>query len=476
MIGKIGQANFGLYTLATSFITFFAIDFGLSSAVTRFVSKYNAENNPEKVSNFLGITYKLYMLISAIIFIVLLVLYFFIGSIYKNLNNEELETFKILYIIVGLYTVIQFPFITLNGILTSYEKFIPLKTCDLLHKVLIVILMVFFLLKGYGVFALVSVNAGVGLFLILLKLIIINKQTNCSVNFKFFNKSLLKEIFGFSIWVTISTIAQRFIFNITPSIIAAVSVTGSIGCSIFGLASTIEGYIYIIASAINGMFLTRISRFVNTNSNDELNNLSIKIGRIQLFIVGFIITFFIGFGKTFIVYIWHRPEFSLSYFCAILLILPSFFQLPMEIANSTIIVKNKVRLQAYIYIGMAIINFILSIILSKYFGPVGASLSICIAYLFRTFMLGYISHKYVDLNMKKFFKIVFLNNAIFYILLIIICLCLDRLNIINNIQLKFFINSIIYILLYCLILFKFVFNDYEKNLFIKPILKIFKRR
>ena len=43
MISEIGSSNYGLYTLATSLITLFVMDFGMSAAVTRFISKYRAE-------------------------------------------------------------------------------------------------------------------------------------------------------------------------------------------------------------------------------------------------------------------------------------------------------------------------------------------------------------------------------------------------------------------------------------------------
>jgi len=59
MISIIGQSNFGLYTLVTSVLVMVTIDLGLSEAVTRFVSKYRAENNIEGIKNFLGITYKI---------------------------------------------------------------------------------------------------------------------------------------------------------------------------------------------------------------------------------------------------------------------------------------------------------------------------------------------------------------------------------------------------------------------------------
>ena len=38
MVAKIGQSNYGLFTLANSLIAIFMLDFGLSSAVSRFLA------------------------------------------------------------------------------------------------------------------------------------------------------------------------------------------------------------------------------------------------------------------------------------------------------------------------------------------------------------------------------------------------------------------------------------------------------
>ena len=67
MISSIGRENFGLYTLALSVITLFVFDFGLSNAVTRFISKYLAEGRQDKANNCIGLVYRLY--ISLILFI-----------------------------------------------------------------------------------------------------------------------------------------------------------------------------------------------------------------------------------------------------------------------------------------------------------------------------------------------------------------------------------------------------------------------
>lgn len=473
MISKIGQENYGLYTLATSFITMFVMDFGMGAAVSRFVSKYNALGNRQAVQNFLGLVYKLYLSIDTIIFSVLIVLYFFIDTIYQNLTINEVQTFKVLYIIVGLFSVISFPFTNLNGILTSYEKFVPLKMCDLFNKCFIISSMVFALYAGYGVFALVTVNAVAGLVTIFIKLIIIYRTTTARVNFRFFDKSLLKEIFGFSVWTTVGSVMQRLVFNITPSIIAAVSSTGSVGVAVFGLASTIEGYIYTIATAINGMFMPRISRIVYGEKKEEdLLSLMVRIGRLQVMIVGLMVIGFIVLGKSFVIDIWKKPDFSLSYYCAVLLILPSLFYLPMQIANTAIVVENKVRLQAFVFIAMGLVNVVCSLALSHFFGAVGASVSILIAYTVRTLLMGYVYHKVLKLDMLTFVKKTFLKLTPQLLIALLVGIACENFNPVTNVYLRFGINGVILVGVYFVLMWLTGFNAYEKRLLFSPVKKV----
>ncbi len=476
MIDKIGQNNYGLYTLATSLITLFVVDFGMSSAVSRFVSKYKAEGNQQKVNDFLGVVYKLYLIIAAVIFIAFLVVRFRIDRIYSKLSPEDMETFKVLYVIVGLFSVSSFPFITLNGILTSYEQFVGLKLADLFHKVFIIVAMVITLLLGQGVFALVTINAISGLLTIAIKLIIIRKKTAVRVNFRHRDKEMLKEIFSFSIWTTVASLAHRLIFNITPTIIAAVSVTGAVGVALFGLGQTIEGYVYTFATAINGMFMPRISKIVyEGKKEEELVPLMIKIGRLQCIIIGLLVTGFISVGQSFVVDIWRKADFADSYLCAVLLIIPSFFQLPMQIAKTTLVVENKIKYQAYVYIGMGIVNVALSLVLSRYFGALGACLSIFIVYMARVVIMSIIYHKALKLNMIRFAKETYLKFIPTLLIVMAIGLALEHFNPMPYGYLRFLINGIIFVAVFIVLMY-FRLNNYEKNLFFGVLRKLKRKK
>lgn len=465
LLSQIGQSDYGLYTLATSLITLFVMDFGLGAAISRYVSRYRAQNNQQAVNDFLGMIYKLYMLVDTVIFLVLLVYFFFIDKVYVNLSAEELEKFKIIYIITATFSVVSFPFSNLNGILTAYEKFIALKLCDFFNKVLNIVLVVIALVLGWGVYALVSVHAIVGLMTIAVKLLIIKQKTPARVNFKFFDKSMLKEIFGFSMWTTVGNLLQRLILGISPSIIAAVCSAGSVEVAIFGLASTVEGYVYTFATAINGMFMPRISKIIVDGKKDtELMPLMVRVGRIQLMLVGVISVGFLALGKSFIVDIWNKPDFVQSYYCAVLLLIPNMLYLPMQIANTTLVVENKVKIQAQIFMVMSAVNVVLSLVFSHYWGAIGASLAVFIAYVVRVVLMIIVYQKQMNLNMVKFIKDVFLSMSPYLVLTFVIGFAMEQFNPLSHGFLRFTINGAVLVGCFGGLMLLKGFNQYERNL------------
>ena len=419
MISRIGKSQFGLYTLANSLITLFLIDFGLSAATARFVSKYHAEGDEEKVNNFLGVIYKLYLIIDAVIFITLLVIYFLLDKIYAQLTPEEIVQFKVVYIIAGCFSIINFPFVTLNGILTAYEKFIQLKLGDIIYRVLLVGAMCVALLLGYGLYALVAVNAIVGLVVIGYKLIVIKSSTPIKVNFKYKDKTLFKDIFKFSIWITVSTFAARLIFNITPTILGIVADSGTEAIAVFGIVVTIEGYAYTITTAINGMFMPKISViYSNPEPEKKIMPLMINVGRFQFTLNALIIIGFALIGRPFL-NIWLRnnyelmdKDYELIYYGILLVLTPGLFFNSLQIVNTSMMVTNNTKLQAIINLLTGIINVSASFVLSYFYGMIGACISICFAYTVRFVILHIVAQTKMKFDIKTFIKRCYFKMAL----------------------------------------------------------------
>lgn len=401
MIKQIGKSQYGLYTLANSLITLFLMDFGLSSAAARYVSNYNAAGQTKEVNNFLGVIYKFYIIVDFVIFVALTILFFFIDSIYVNLTSEELQQFKVVYIIAASFNIVNLPFVTFNGILTAYEKFIQLKLADLIYRALVVGLTVTVLMLNLGLYALVAANAVAGLLIILYKFIVIKTTTDVKVNFKYKDKKLFSEIFGFSFWTTVLALATRLIFNITPTILGIVANSAAI--AVFGVITQIEGYSYTITTAINGMFMPTISKIYaqGENVNESLMPLMIKVGRFQFALNGLIIVGFSLVGKSFI-NLWVGADYIDAYYGILLVIIPGIFFNSLQVANTAMTVMNKVKVQAIIGLICGVVNIVISVAASKFYGVIGASVSISIAYFIRAILYVIVDEKIMHFDMRQF--------------------------------------------------------------------------
>lgn len=399
MIEQIGQSDYGLYTLTNSMISLFMVDFGLGTATARYVAKYRAEGKQGKINALLGIIYKLYLAIDILIFVVLAVGYFYLEMIYGNFSQTEIERLKTVYIITASFAVVNFPFVTLNGILSAYEKFVQLKLADVIYRVLQVLLTIIALLCGFGLYALVLVHAFVGLLVIVFKCIVVGHSTPIKIDFSVADRRLYKSIFMFSAWVTVSTIAQRMLMGITPSILGVTANASAI--AVFGVVATIEGYAYTFTNAINSFYLPTISKIsVEEKKKEKLNEIILTVGKFQFVLNGLIVAGFTLIGKDFI-QLWVGSDYLDAYSGILLLLISGLGYNVIQAAHVALTVEKRVDLIAVMDVIVGAINITLSLFFSKWWGVTGACLSIAIAYTLRLIIFLLLCHKILGIDIRR---------------------------------------------------------------------------
>lgn len=469
MIRQIGQSDFGLYTLANSLISLFVIDLGLGLATSRYIAKYRAEGNFTEMSRFLGIVFKLYLFLDLVLLIVLSVVFLFIDSIYVSLMPAEIERLKVVYCIAAVFSVLDFPCLAIEGILNAYEKFIQLKFAEVMFRVINIGLTITALLMRYGLYAVVSIQAFAGIVAAIYKIWAIKRYTPIRADFHFFDKRLFKDLFSFSFWATATTLAQRLIFNITPSILGMVA--NSIHVAIFGVVTSIEAFTFMIVNAINGMFMAKISRMYVQNKTEELLNLLVKVGRFQYSLNGLIVVGFAIVGKKFID-MWVGQEYSDAYYGILLVLVPGIFYSALQIANTSLIVTKKINLQAYVTIIIGVINFALSFFLSQKWGVLGACSSICVAYVIRAVLLNIIYYKKLQINIRYFLIHCYLKMSVPIVATLILFYPLYSIFSKTDGWLFFGIEGVLVCIVYGIMTFIFGLEKNERNFVLKKM-KIF---
>lgn len=482
LIKELGQSNYGIYSLATSIVSLFAIDLGLGTAVSRFIAKYRAEKDVKASNKMLGIIFKCFIVLGCILFVALSIVYIFLPKIYLKLTPDEISSLRIVFIMVGLLSIVSFTFTPLNGILIGNDNFPEYKMITLICRIVNIILVVLTLLIHSDLYLFVMIIVFTGLLELIIKWIVIKKK--CEYGSKpilnYNDRSMFQTLIKFSFWAAICSLASRYIISINPTILGIFS--GSAQISIFTLGSTIEGYVWQFANGLDGMFIPRLSEMNNRNATpNEYTNLMIKIGRIQLLFTGLIIIGFISLGRGFINDIWKLKDsttmesYDHSYFVAVLLLLPCLVTFTQQIGNSSLIVKNKIKYRGIAMIITAALTVSFSFLLTYLFPNYGAIFAAVAVFLGKTvgmvIVLNYFYKKVLGINLKKFFKNVHLKILPLLVLTLIFGICIDFL-ISNSSLVNFGIKVILVTCFYMFITYKFTMNKEEKRLLLTSVEKI----
>lgn len=461
LLKMIGDSDYGMYTVATSLISVFLLDFGVRSSVSRYVSKYRAENRQDQIDSFLGLICKVFFTIDLVICIILIVVYKNLAKIYVEFSAEELSKFKIIYLIVAIYSIIQFPFTNLDGILYSYERFIVIKFSELMQKVICMGIMIAVLLNGGGLFELVIVNSCTALGISFIKLFYLKKTTSIHVRLHGIGRGFIKEILLFSLWTTLISIMQRLFYNVMPSVIAMKLGSGAV--PFFSFSSLLEGYVYTIGNAIGGFFISRLSRFNAESNRDEISKLMCNVGKFQLAIIGLIVTGFVCLGDVFVKEIWLGEEYFLVYYGAIILMVLHIMTMPEQVADVLIIVQNKVRYKAYIMILGGMVNILLAFLLIDLVGVIGACISIFISNIVIYILTNIFYIKKMQIDIISFWKKVYW--PILPVQIVVMLVGRWGMKYINiNGYFGFLIKGFAFVLFYLLSLF-IVLNKEDRNFF-----------
>lgn len=467
MLRQIGASDYGLYSLILSFISYFIMDFGLSSAIARFIARYRAEGNLQKISNMLGITTKVYLFIDAIILLILGTCYFFINDIFKGLTLEEIDKLKDLYIIAGTFSVLSFAFKPMDGAMTAFEYFVPSKLLDMAHKIGVVILVIIALLLNGDVTSLIFLNGFTAFATSLAKFLYWRKKSNIKINLKYVNKEETKELFSYSSWTFLQGLGQRFRLSLVPSVLGIFS--NSTEIAIFALGMTMEAMTWTLSSALNGLFLPTISRMSFNGDDAAIHALMVRVGRIQLFIVSLILIGFYSFGQPFI-RLWVGDAYSDVYFVVICLTIVNVFSITLQIANEMVFVKNLLKYTTSVSFAWSALGIVCSCFVAGRYGAVGCAACSGLGLIFNQMYVVYIYRTKLYLDMKAFF-----SECHFRILPVLILLGVATYWIVDFVNIRSWFTliscAILFGILYGIVSFGLLFNDYEKKI-LKGILHI----
>lgn len=467
----LGQAEYGLYSLVASVISYLTIlDLGFGSAIVIYTARYRANKDVEKEHKLHGMFFIVYLIIGVIVGILGYILYLNVDKLFgSSMTIEEIKIAKTMMLILTGNLVITFPMSIFSSIITAYEKFIFAKSLNIARIIISPLITIPLLFSGYKSIGVVTVTTILNIITLIINMFYSLKKLEIKLDFRKFNFKLLVEIFSFSFFIFLNVIVDKVNWSLDQFILGAIS--GTVVVAIYNIAAYINTIYLSFSTAISGVLLPRITQMeTNKATNQDFTEIFIKIGRLQYIIMGLIITGFILVGKEFMI-LWQGKEYLQSYYIACILMIPVTVPLIQNAGLSILQAKNKHKFRTVILLLIAILNVCISIPLAKLYGGIGTAIGTAISLVIgQIIIMNIYYYKKIHIDIPMFWEEI-LKITIPVIIALAIGLGLNKLLVANN-YFKLLIKIVIYTSIYALLVWKLTMNDYEKQVFLQPIKKI----
>lgn len=470
MLRLLGQSEYGLYQLVYSVVSYLSLlSLGFGSSYVRFYSKYTIDNDDDGVARLNGMFLIIFTLMSIICILCGAVMLGNITAIFGNgLTNSEYATARILMFFMIFNLAITFPNSLFNCVVTAHEEFFFQKILIVLQNLLNPFLTLPLLIMGFGSIGMVSVTTFLTIAVFLSNMFYCFKKLNIRFIFNDFQFSLLKEMWIFTFFIFLNQIIDQVNWSVDKFLLGRFS--GTVAVAIYGVGSQINTMYIQLSSTISNVFVPKVNMIVaKSDDNGELSKLFTKVGRIQFILLALVLTGFIFFGKSFISF-WAGEGYEESFYVALLLIGPVTIPLIQNLGIEIQRAKNMHKARSIVYFLIAIANVFISIPLIQLFGASGAAMGTAIALIAgNVLFMNWYYYKKIGLDMIDFWR----NIGEFVPALVLPCI----LGIVMNLFVS--MNSLIvlglciifYSLVYCLSMWFFGMNNYEKSMIEEPINK-----
>jgi len=405
MLKMLGDSEYGLYNLVFSTVSYMSLlSLGFSSSYMRFYSRYKAQKDERGIAKLNGMFLTIFIVISLVCLLCGGILVLGIKTIFADgLTEVEYSLARKLMALMTLNLALTFPNSVFDSITSSKECFFFQKALIFVQNILNPFITIPLLLMGYGSIYVVLVTTVLSIAKLIVNGWFCISKLRAKFDFKHFDLSLLKEMSTFTIFIFISQIVDQINWNIDSVLLGRFK--GTTATAVYGVGSQINTLYIQLSTAVSNVFIPQVNKIVaETNDDKELNRIFTRVGRIQFVVLFLVLSGFMFFGKQFIL-LWTDPSKELAYYVVLLLIIPVTVPLIQNIGIEIQRAKNMHKSRAFVYLGIAVLNVLISIPSIKYYGITGAALGTAFALIVGNgFFINWYYYRYMNLDIISFWK------------------------------------------------------------------------
>lgn len=473
MLRLLGQAEYGLYGIAQSIMGYIGLlNFGIGGTIVRYLSKYRAEGNREQEARVAGLFIKIYSVVCCLILIAGSVFAANVEVYSRSLSALEVDKLRILVVLMTLNTAVFLPFSVFSSVSIAYERYVFNKLVGMLSTIAAPILNIVLLYLGFGSVGLVMVSTAMHFVTYGLYTYFALCRLKLRPSFQKAEPGLLKEILKYSSFVFLASIVDTLYWTTDKLIIGWAK--GTEETAVYNIGATFNTYVTGLSSAISGILVPKLTQMVVKDApKEEFTRIFVKVGRLQFIIISFIVSAFVAFGRQFIA-LWAGPEYDAAYYVALLTMIPVTVPLIQNTGINILYALNKHKFRSVVYACIAVLNVILTFWWVEDYGIVGAAMATCVAYVLGNILIiNWYYHKRIGIDIPLFWKNILKMSPVMVLMGTVGWFTLDAI-IVSN-WLVFFGLAAVYSVLYFLLAYRFMMNQYERDTVMVPVKKVLRK-
>lgn len=411
LIGVMGNANYGLWTLVAGLATYLGVlDFGVTAAVYRLTARSGGGSRHTEINELMSTAVALLTLL-ALIFCILTwlaaPLFFEIFDVPRSQMSDVREALWV----VGLTVAANVPLEAYAGLLWAHERFDLLNLIDIFAAILRTVLTLVYVGPDRPLLHVALINAlAKGLASIAKVKTCYSLVPKLVVSPANVSRRRARELFSFGMWMNLLVITK----SLLPQIIAAfiAKLVSASALTTFAVARQLVFYTNDFTNAATQVVAPRAAKL---NAGGDLalqQDLLVNGGRCSHALAMFFFGGFLSLGSYFIE-IWQRGSQNAAYVLLVILLAGEVLPISQWVTYSQIVGALRQRVLAYFSLLEGLLASLACVILLPHYGLIGASLGIAaVASLTRGVLRWWYGCRLLKIGMALYARRVYLGVTI----------------------------------------------------------------
>ena len=404
LLKYMGVDEYGLYQMVYSVGSYILIlDMGIGTVMIRYISELRFKEDKREESNFAGMIGIVALAVCLIISVGLKIIDINIESIYSDLSDADYSKSHVMLTLMVAQFVITIFSNYLHGIINAYERFLLSKTLNLVQIILSFGLTILFVLLGYGAVGIVLAHVVIAMLKMIVEWYYVLKVLHFKIRLYYWDGTIIKPVVGLMLAILLQH-TVLYINTWSDKTILGVMCEKS-DVAVYAIACTLITFFSSMTGILSSLFQPQIVKMVVKNADSkQLTDVVIRVGRWQFMLLGSILAAMILFGRDFIT-MWVGEKMLRAW--TIFLIITPFMMIPLmqSVCISILNALDKRLYRSLILFFSSVINILITIVLIKKFGPLGAPVGTAISYLLgHIIALNIYYQRNIKLQVGRMFK------------------------------------------------------------------------